>query len=415
MPVKKLLSSLLGAKEPVTSKRNDSNFRPKVEDLEGRAMMSVVGPELHVNTTTALNQSQVDVASRPVAGGGSVVVWTHQYNSSGSDTDIRAQRYDGAGNKVGGEISVAANIYQESQPSVAMDANGNFVVVWVDNVSNSGNTNIVAQRYFANGVANGPRIQVATDARREFDPSVAMDSAGNFVVSYTLAYSSTDLDVYAKRYSAGGALLGTQVVAGGTRNEHSSSVARTWDGRFAIAYQIDQAATGSDIMLRRYTAGGALVNTHAIANSTRNEFDPEAAMDWYGNTMVVYQYAYSNFDHDIYARRVSNTGIMGGAIGVDTGTNYEFNPAIAVDLSDGDFVVAYQQLTNTGTSLAGPNRLIVREMNANGTIKSTTNLGDRSTAALSINGSDVYFLGDVGYNVPGDAGLGIFARRGVII
>jgi hypothetical protein len=413
--VKTFLSNLFGGKSETTSKRGNSNFRPKVEDLEGRALMSVVGPELHVNTATALNQSQVDVASQPVAGGWSVAAWTHQYNSTGTDTDIRVQRYDGAGNKVGGEITVAANIYQENSPSVAMDANGNFVVVWVENVANSGNTNIVAQRFFSNGTVNGPRIQVATDARREFDPSVAMDAAGNFVVSYTLAYSSSDLDVYAKRYAANGAFLGSMVVAGGARNEYSSSVARTWDGRFAIAYQIDQAATSSDIMLRRYTAGGSLVNTHAIANSTRAETDPEVAMDWYGNTMVTYEYAYSNLDHDIYARRVSNTGVMGGAIGVDTGTNYEFNPAIAVDLSDGDFVVAYQQLTNTGTQLAGPNRLIVREMSAGGAIKTTTNLGDRSTAALSINGSDVWFLGDVGYNVPGDSGLGVFARRGVIV
>jgi hypothetical protein len=86
-----------------------------------------------------------------------------------------------------------------------------------------------------------------------------------------------------------------------------------------------------------------------------------------------------------------------------------------VDLSDGDFVVAYQRFHNTGTTVVPPNQLIVREMTAGGAVKSTTNLGDRFAPSLSINGSDVYFLGEVGNNVAGDPNGGIFARRGILV
>src|SRR5262245_23493584 len=158
----KLFSSLFGTKRKDTPKRATSRFRPQVEDLEGRALMSVVGPEIHVNTDTFLNQYQVDVASQPVVNGRSIAVWTHQYNQSG-DTDIRAQLYDGFGNRIGGEFNIAANIFPEREASVAMDAAGNFVVVWVEDFNGAGTTHIFAQRFFANGVANGGRINVAID------------------------------------------------------------------------------------------------------------------------------------------------------------------------------------------------------------------------------------------------------------
>lgn len=403
--MKKLIAKVLGGKGTSQSKRPTSGFRPAVEDLEGRALMSVVGPEIHVNTATALHQTQVDVGSAPVAGGQSVMVWRHQFNGSGTDTDIRGQRYDQFGNRLGGEFTIAANIFRESEPSVAVAANGSFVVVWTEDVNNSGNTNIVAQRFFANGVANGPRIQVATDTRREFDPSVAMDAAGNFVVSYTLQFSGTDLDVYARRYNAAGVSLGTTVVAGSGLNEFSSSVARTADGRFAVAYQINNGATGADIQLRRYSAAGGLVGTHTIANSTRAELDPEVAMDAFGNAMVAYQFAFSGSDHDIYARRVSAGGLLGPNIAVETSTAFESNPAIAVDMNAGEFVVGYQR--------AGGVR--VREMNANGTVRNTTDIANASAPAVAINGSDVYFMAYESSNKAGDPGQGIFARRGILV
>ncbi|VTR92770.1 VBCS repeat-containing protein OS=Isosphaera pallida (strain ATCC 43644 / DSM 9630 / IS1B) GN=Isop_0876 PE=4 SV=1 [Gemmata massiliana] len=415
--MKKLLSKFFGGEARPRPTRPASGFRPSVEALEGRALMSVVGPELHVNSITSLNQDQVAVASSPAPGGGSVVAWRHQYSTSGTDTDIHVQRYDQLGNKLGGEITVAANFDLENQPSVAMDRAGNFVVVWVDNINNSGNTNVLAQRFLANGTRNGGVIAVANDARAEYDPDVAMDAAGNFAVSYTFQFSATDSDVYVHRFAANGASIGTTLVAASGLNEYSGSIARTADGRFAVAYQIDHLSgrsLDSDVMLNQYAANGTLQTSRVIANTTRVEISPDVAVDAFGNATVVYEEVFANLDHDIKARQVSSTGVLGAPIFVDLDTDYEFAPVVAVNPSTDNFVVSYQRLHNNGTRLDGPNQLIVREMNANGSVRGTTNLGDRFGAALGMNGSGTYFLGAAGFGLPGDQGIGIAGRRGVL-
>src|SRR5262245_15291230 len=87
---------------PTSSRRRDRRpptRRPTLEMLEDRVVPALgkISAELHVNTKTARDQSQSATASDP--SGNSVVVWTHQ--ASSTNTDIRAQRYDAAGNKVG--------------------------------------------------------------------------------------------------------------------------------------------------------------------------------------------------------------------------------------------------------------------------------------------------------------------------
>src|SRR4051812_9666953 len=100
-----------------------------------------------------------------------------------------------------------------------MDAQGNFVVAWTENVTGTSNTDIRAQRFFANGVRNGGQVFVTGDARPEYSPDVAVDSAGNFVVTYTLAYSPSGSDVIARRFNNAGSFLGSLTVAASTQNE----------------------------------------------------------------------------------------------------------------------------------------------------------------------------------------------------
>ena len=402
--------------------RRSPGSRPRpqlrVEALEERTLLSV-GPEFHVNTMVLNDQSSADVACQPALNGRCVVVWDDRYDNGQSPGNfVLAQIYDGLGNRIGGEIIVTFTD-GGNQPSVAMDAQGNFVVAWTERLGGINWANIKAQRYFANGTPNGGNISVASDGlRAEYNPSVAMDSSGNFVVSYSLAFSSNNTDVLARRYANNGTFLGSITVAASGLHEYNAAVARSPDGRFSIVYAIDRLVSGggknSDIKLNRYSSTGGLLGSHAITSSSVIEWNPEVAMDRNGNTVVVYEQIFSNIDHDIKARKVFSTGFMGVTINVDYASTYEFNPTVAMDLSDGDFVVAYSRLNNSGGVVSGPNQMIVREMNAGGTAKNTFNLGDVSTPALAINDSDVYFVAYVGYNKPGDPWLGIFGRRGFL-
>ena len=73
--------------------------------------------------------------------------------------------------------------------SVAMDAAGDFVVTWASYGSEDGNAfGIFAQRYNSAGIAQGTEFQVNTyTTDRQFEPSVAMDAAGDFVITWQSA------------------------------------------------------------------------------------------------------------------------------------------------------------------------------------------------------------------------------------
>src|SRR5262245_14982181 len=81
------------------------------------------------------------------------------YNPSQSDSNS-----SGAGDacELGGEFQV--NTYtgsQQATPSVAMDANGNFVITWHSDQDGSG-TGIYAQRYDSDGNPMGGEFRVNT-------------------------------------------------------------------------------------------------------------------------------------------------------------------------------------------------------------------------------------------------------------
>ena len=105
----------------------------------------------------------------------------------------------------GGEFRVNTTTTKEqTASSVAMDADGNFVVTWSSKDQDGDNWGVYAKRYNADGLAQGGEFRVNTStAKEQMFSSVAMDADGNFVVTW----SSKDQDgdswgVYAQRYDA---------------------------------------------------------------------------------------------------------------------------------------------------------------------------------------------------------------------
>lgn len=92
-----------------------------------------VGGELLVNTSTA--NAQKDPSVTGLAGGGFVVLWEDSSVSGGdvSEAAVRGQRFDSAGAKVGGEflVNTSTNASQ-IQPAAAALSSGGFVVTWTD-------------------------------------------------------------------------------------------------------------------------------------------------------------------------------------------------------------------------------------------------------------------------------------------
>ena len=118
---------------------------------------------------------------------------------------------------------------EQEGSEVAMDANGNFVIVWSDV-----NTNEVdGQRFAANGDRLGGNFTVSDDA---VDPAIAMDDSGDFVVSWE---SEAGDAVRARAYDATATPRGPAfpVPVTQTGNPDDSDVAIDADGDFVVIWE----------------------------------------------------------------------------------------------------------------------------------------------------------------------------------
>lgn len=355
--------------------------RLALETLEGRQLMSVWG-EFAVNSTT--NYDQYDSDNACSANGMAVAVWVHTY--SPTDTDIHAQLYNASGAPIGPEIVVDDSSARESEPAVAMDSQGNFVVTWTRAYS-SGNWDVLARRYNASGVAVTDRFFVTSSSRREYSPDVAMAADGRFAISYTLDYSASDQDVFVQPFTSAGGYLPVITVANSWKNERYSSIAMAPDGRFDVAYELQFDGSDLDIWANRYSAAGALLGSHPIATSSVFEGAPSIAMNDYGDAVVAYE-ASVNGVHDIKARWLYSWGYMGNEINItNTPNSSELYPSVALSHNDNLFVVAYQGYVSGGVTHS-----YLAEVYGT-SVSLTTDLGaDRRAPAVSIDGNGYYFI-----------------------
>jgi len=118
------------------------------------------------------------------ANGNFVITWKSEIQD-GSSNGVYAQRYASDGTKLGSEFRVNTyTSFGQSNPSIAMDTDGDFVITWQSNNQDGGSYGIYAQRYSSNGSLNGSEFKINTyTTNNQLNPSVAMDADGDFVVS----------------------------------------------------------------------------------------------------------------------------------------------------------------------------------------------------------------------------------------
>ena len=125
--------------------------------------------------------------------------------------NIFAQAYNASGVPQGSnfQVSPASQIARNANPSVAMDAAGDFVVAWQGQGNIVKSPAIFAQLYTFNGtsqpVASGSEFAVNTDTRFDTSPAVAMDSTGDFVVVWESVRAGSPIsNIDAQRFNASG-------------------------------------------------------------------------------------------------------------------------------------------------------------------------------------------------------------------
>ncbi|NTW03412.1 MAG: hypothetical protein HGA19_19410 [Oscillochloris sp.] len=136
-----------------------------------------------------------------------VISWV-SYGFHGLEGQVYARHYESDGTPRGAEflVNTATAASNPWSPSVAMDSNGNFVISWERGDLNKTDVDIYAQRYGADDSPRGNTFQVNTfTAGVQTLPTVAMDTDGDFVISWQ-SNGQDDFagGIYAQRYGANG-------------------------------------------------------------------------------------------------------------------------------------------------------------------------------------------------------------------
>jgi hypothetical protein len=133
--------------------------------------------------------------------GNFVVVWEGQ--SADGSYDIYARRYNASGEAQGnGEFKVNRSIAKDQRHAmIDMSADGDFVITWSSQGQDASGWGVYAQRYSASGVPQGDEFRVnSTIARDQRYSAVSLDNNGNFVIAWNSQNSNSTWDIMARRY-----------------------------------------------------------------------------------------------------------------------------------------------------------------------------------------------------------------------
>ena len=335
--------------------------RLEVEQLEDRMLLnaSPAGPEFLVNTFNLDNQQTFFESPQAVAmdtDGDFVVSWS-SLGQDGDDWGIYGQRYNAAGVAQGIEFQVNTYTTDEQRYSaVAMDAAGNFVITWSSRDQDGADWGIYGQRYNAAGVPQRGEFRVNTTAtRRQELATVAMDSDGDFVVVWSGNGPGDGSGVFAQRYDAAGVPQAGEFRVNDTTVgiQQHARVAMDDAGNFVVTWSSNaQDGGGWGIYAQRYNAAGEPQGGEFLVNSNTagNQQYSTVAMESDGDFVV----SWSSNGQDgggwgVYAQRYNAAGLLqGGEFRVNTTTtgNQQYS-SVAMD-ADGDFVVSWSSLNQDG-------------------------------------------------------------------
>ena len=253
-----------------------------------------LGTEFRVNTSTTSQQRFAAVASSPA--GTFVVAWDSLFQD-GAGYGIFGQRYATTGVPLGGEFRV--NTYttaHQSGPSVAADSGGNFVVTWNSYTQDGWEWGVFAQRYASTGTPLGGEFRVNTYTTSYQDsPSVVADSAGDFVVAWqSFGQDGANRGAFAQRFAGTGVPLGGEfrVNTYTTNYQGGPSLASDSAGNFVVTWWSDtQDGAGFGIFAQRFANTGTPLGGEFRVNTytTGSQFFPAVAADSAGNFVVAWQ------------------------------------------------------------------------------------------------------------------------------
>ena len=238
---------------------------------------------------------------------------------------------------------------EQELPQVAMNAQGEFVVLWISRDSDADEFSLYARRFAADGTPATGEIPVREDAGYSVDAAVAMMEDGSFVVVYAAASDAGPgtgtFTFEGQRFTADGAPLGEPFAIGTGHAAADLSVAAQPDGGFVVAWEAYRQ-TIPEISVRIFDADGSPVrNEISLAQGN----DPALAVGPDGEIVVVWMAAEPGGRRRYFValQRLSPSGALQGRRSRVSNNSPDFLDSIRVAKDEtGGFTVIWAGVFN---------------------------------------------------------------------
>lgn len=216
--------------------------------------------------------SQYNLHGAVDGSGRSAFAWLDSRNGV---TDIYAQFYDANGNSSGGNMKVNDSLLiGNNSPYVAANRQGDFVIIWLQNFSD-----VKAQRFTYTGEKIGEVIQVSSNyAQNSEVPSAAVNNDGSFLAAWAGEQGDWQFDVYTRFIDADGNPGPVQMTINDS-NKPSTSIgffkhaAVDSNGNYCVTWSSYGQGGSSKIYAQRLNRYGQLVGGNTLVS------DPDISTD----------------------------------------------------------------------------------------------------------------------------------------
>lgn len=310
--------------------------------------VAVANGDDSANSVTTDSAGNVIVVGTETTVGGGTDIWVRKYTSVGGT--VWTQHLAGAPaqptfNDIGAGVAVnAANDVFVSGSGVTVLANGFDILVF----KLSGATGAQTWVKTVNGTA--------VPAKNDFGAGIAVDAAGNVLVTGAIENSGIAYDIVTQKYldMAVGAPLWSRTVPGAVGDSYGNSITTDAANNVFVAGTQTITGQGFNTWIRKYDAGGTTVWTAAnTSNTTLNDEALGIALDPSGTVVVAGYTTLPNMKTDVWVQKYSAAGVQlpgpswpqtynGAADGDDVANG------VVVDATGNIFVVGTETTTMQG-------------------------------------------------------------------
>ena len=261
-----------------------------------------------INSESAGNQNNPAIAMNRDTGT-FVAVWEHAKTN-----DIAARIFCSGGcvDKVQFTVN-AKTTGKQTKPDVAMDKDGNFVIVWEDDYDDNGYYEIFMRGFDASGKEIiPPKLVNSTGSGQQLTPAIAMAPNGNFVVAWEdQSADKTKPQIFIRGFDIKGNetfhdrnVMNSDVQIG---PRVAPDIAMDKDGNFVVTWVDDTDNNGTtQIYAKGFNADGTDRLKYFTVNQVAdgNQYEPAIGMNAEGSFFI----AYNDANKQIKARGFDKDG-----------------------------------------------------------------------------------------------------------